>query len=82
MFDEKLFKNLLKLAIGKRTMTEFAKNSGISRPYISKYINGRLDVPPSPIILRRMAQASQGRITYMSLMISVGYITKEDLYIE
>ena len=57
------------------TMTEFADTAKLDRTYISKYINKKLDNPPTPKILEKIASASKGLTTYEELMMLCGYIS-------
>jgi repressor LexA len=74
VFNKKKFKNLIQKSIGTRSKTQYAKESGVNRTYISKIINQKLDNPPSPAILRKLANNSQGRINYKQLMEATGYL--------
>ena len=56
----------------------FAKKANINRTYISKYINQKLEVPPSVKILRKLAIASKGITTYQELMRICGYLEKNE----
>lgn len=71
MFQKSLFREQLKTMIGNQTSQEFSDNTGISRTYISKYLNMRLDIPPKPQILKKM---STDTVTYEDLMVSCGYL--------
>lgn len=79
MFDREKFKELLIKAMGDRTQEEFAELCGVNRTYLSKYTNMRLDNPPSPNILRRIAQNAHNDVTYEQLMDAAGHISKEEL---
>ncbi|MGM0369199.1 MAG: LexA family protein [Bacillota bacterium] len=74
MFNKLKFKNLVQKSIGTRSKTQYANESGVNRTYISKIINQKLDNPPSPAILRKLANNSQGRINYKQLMEVTGYL--------
>ena len=58
------------------TMTEFSEKSGVNRTYLSQYINMKLDNPPTPKILGKISDASNGITTYEELMLICGYINK------
>ena len=62
------------------TMTEFAQKSGVNRTYLSQYINQKLDAPPTPKILIKIAENSHGIITYDNLMQICGYVYR-DVYL-
>ena len=74
MFDKEAFANMLKkINSTYDTMTEFAEKSGVDRAYISKYINMKLDNPPTPKILMKIANHSNGITTYDELMNICGF---------
>lgn len=53
MFQKNLFKEqLIKLMNGRNT-TEFSEQTGFNRTYLSKYINLKLDRPPSPVYYKQ-----------------------------
>lgn len=56
------------------TMTEFSEKSGVNRTYLSQYINQKLDSPPSPKVLERIASASNQVTSYNELMQVCGFI--------
>lgn len=68
MFDKCGFKDLLIKARGNRNNKEYADNSGVSRAYISGYINEKIEQPPSPSILRRLADVAYNGVTYADFM--------------
>ncbi len=71
MFQKNLFKEqLIKLMNGRNT-TEFSEQTGFNRTYLSKYINLKLDRPPSPRLLQAI---SSSIVTYEELLISCGYL--------
>lgn len=75
MFNQDLFSNILKkINDTYDTMSEFGKNASFDRTYISKYINKKLQNPPSPKILEKIAKASHGITTYRELMQVCGYL--------
>lgn len=51
----------------------FADATGVNRGYLSQYINKKLDNPPTPKILEKIANASKGLATYDELMLICGY---------
>lgn len=75
MFDKIKFAQVLKnINDTYSTMTEFAKNADFDRTYISKYINMKLENPPKPKILKKLADASHGIISYTELMLICDYL--------
>ena len=80
MFDKEKFAEILsKINETYDTMTEFATKSGVNRTYLSQYINKKLYNPPTPKILEKIADASNGISSYYELMDVCGYlITTEE----
>ena len=61
-----------------RFVAKLARVAGVDRTYLSKYINFTTAEPPSPKILRKIANASDGLFTYLELMYFCGYFTEEE----
>ena len=53
---------------------KFAQKIGITRTYLSQYMNMRLNEPPSTKVLQNIAYASQGKTTYEYFLMICGYI--------
>lgn len=69
------FTNILKrISNNYSSINAFADNAGVDRGYMSRNINSKLDNPPSPKILRKIAKASKGITTYKELMQVCGYL--------
>jgi transcriptional regulator with XRE-family HTH domain len=81
MFQKEKFRDCLLQARGKRTNETFSKESGVSRAYISAYLNLKRNDPPTPEIIRRLAKASKNNVTYENLMIAAGFLD-ENYYID
>lgn len=80
MFNKKKFADTLeKINCTYPTMTEFAEKANLNRTYISKYINQKLDNPPTPKILEKIATASNGVISYYDLMIICDYMSSSEV---
>lgn len=78
-FERISFANILKtLRDYYGSITKLAKTAGVDRTYLSKYINFTTAEPPSPKILRKIANASDGLFTYLELMYFCGYFTEEE----
>ena len=78
-FDTKAFSNILKtLRDYYGSVAKLARAAGVDRTYLSKYINFTTAEPPSPKILRKIANASDGLFTYLELMYFCGYFTEEE----
>ena len=74
-FDKYKFANILSdIYENYSNQYEFARLSTINRTYLSKFMNLKLDNPPKPLILRKIAKASKGITTYKELMQVCGYL--------
>lgn len=74
MFQKHLFQQQLEKLLNGATTTEFAERTGFNRTYLSKYLNLRLDRPPSPDLLKAIAGP---QVSYEELMVSCGYLSAE-----
>ncbi len=72
-FDKEVFAYTLKKAIGDRTQRDFALDSSVNHSYISKLLNGKLDTPPTPRTLKKIALAAGNHISYHDLLTAAGY---------
>ena len=71
MFQKNLFREQLIKLMNDKTTTEFSEQTCFNRTYLSKYLNLKLDRPPSPRLLQNIASSI---VTYEELLISCGYI--------
>lgn len=75
MFDKNKFAHILKnINETYNSQRDFAKKSGINRTYLSQYMNMKLNEPPMPKILKKLAESSNNITTYEELMEICGYI--------
>lgn len=75
MFDVELFSTILQeISNSYSSTTEFSEKSGVNRTYLSKYINKKLNQPPTPKILEKIAISSHGIASYADLMEICGYL--------
>ncbi|NLK37023.1 MAG: hypothetical protein GX299_02940 [Epulopiscium sp.] len=72
MFQKVLFKTQLEKLMNHCTTTEFSEKTGFNRTYLSKYLNLKLDRPPSPHLLKSIAGSAA---SYEELMFSCGYLS-------
>lgn len=78
MFKKEEFSKILReINSTYNSMTEFAQKASFDRTYISKYMNMKLDNPPTPKILEKLSLASNGIATYPELMEICGYYNKD-----
>lgn len=79
-FDAKAFSNILKTLCGYYgSINKLANKTGITASYICKLIKLKYKEAPSPKILRKIADNSDGLFTYLELMYICGYF-REDEY--
>ena len=75
MFDKSKFAQILKnISEAYDNQRDFSKKSEINRTYLSQYMNMKLDKPPKPEILEKLADSSHGMVSYQDLMGVCGYI--------
>ncbi len=65
---------LLWIAKGSRPQNTFAKDCMLSVAYINKLLNKKKTTTIKPSTLKRLAEASEGRVTYLELLIAAGYV--------
>ena len=75
MFDKEHFAKIIKkISENYESQREFSSLSEINRTYLSQYMNMKLDDPPKPKILKKLASSSKGLISYEELMQICGYL--------
>ena len=74
MFNKLKFKELILKARGNRTNEDYSKESGVSRSYISNLVNSKLDSPPSPDIIKKLADKAHNEVNYEQLMMAAGHL--------
>lgn len=75
MFNKNKFAQILKnISETFENQRDFSKKSEINRTYLSQYMNLKIDKPPKPEILKRIADNSKRVTTYEELMAVCGYI--------
>ncbi len=80
MFDKNKFAQILKnISDTYDNQRTFADKTGVNRTYLSQYINLKLDEPPSPKILKKIAYTSNGVTSYYELMKTCGYLSSIDI---
>lgn len=79
-FNVKAFSNILKtLCSYYGSINKMAKKTRVTASYICKLIKLKYTKAPSPEILRKIADNSDGLFTYLELMYICGYF-REDEY--
>lgn len=80
MFNAQLFSNMLKnIVFYYDSIRDFSKASGFNRTSLSEYIRCKVKNPPSPEVLKKIADNSNGTVSYIELMQICGYLTEEDI---
>lgn len=79
MYNQENLINILKCIQGERSLNKFAEDIKIDSAYLSRIFNYKRTNPPTPDILRKIADNSKGLTTYMELMMICGYITSDNL---
>lgn len=83
LFDKDKFAYIIEKIKNEYTsQEEFAKEADIGRTYISQYMNKKLDAPPKPRVLKKIANASKNLVTYEELASICGYIQIENEFKE
>lgn len=76
-FDRKAFsKILIKIKNNYGSINKMAEATGVTSAYISKLIRLMYQKAPSPEILKKISDNSQGIVSYYELLIVCGYIDK------
>ena len=87
-FDKDLFARLLRSARGQRSINHYGNTSQVDPSYISRLERKLVAKPPSPEIIKKLAQKACG-VSYEDFMVAAGYVDttkdynlfKEDLYL-
>lgn len=76
-FNKEDFAYLLKKAIGTRKQSEFAKETGLTKEHLCRFINQRLEVGPSLATLNRIAEHTT-EVSWNELYVAAGYSVEVD----
>lgn len=80
-FDKEKYAEVLRRAIGDRSIATFSKDVGISTGYVSRYLNLKCDVTPTIATLKKIANATK-MVTYAELLEVAGYDSTKYLEFE
>lgn len=74
-FEKEVFAAVLSKAIGSpnRSLSQYARQCGISPSYISRCLNSKVTNSPSTIIIQKLASRAANSVTCDELMIAAGY---------
>jgi transcriptional regulator with XRE-family HTH domain len=73
-FDKNDFARLLKTAKGNRSINKYAGDSGVTSAHISRLLREKIDTPPNPDTIKKLAEAAGSNVTYEELMVAAGHI--------
>lgn len=80
-YNKKKFIEILeKIKNTYSSLNEMARKSGATSSYLSKIMALKYEEPPSPKILKGIAENSHDIISYMDLLYICGYIDNEDIF--
>lgn len=74
VFNKEEFARVLKKAIGRRSINDYARVSGISAAHISRFLRSLIDTPPSPQTIRKLSDTAYNSVTYTDMMRVCGYV--------
>lgn len=78
-FDKEKFSEILiSIKDSYGSINQMAEKTGVTSAYISKLIRIMYNNAPSPEILKKIARASNGIITYQELMQICGYLEENE----
>lgn len=78
-FNKKAFAELLRLALGRRSINQYERDSGVSAAHISRLMRELVDTPPSPQTIEKLSSKAHNGITYEDLMKAAGYLCPEPI---
>ena len=73
-FDKNSFALLLKTAMGSRSINKYAGDSGVTSAHISRLLREKIDTPPNPDTIKKLAEAASNNVSYEELMVAAGHI--------
>lgn len=79
MFNKNKFAEILQEIISQYdSISSFAEKSSLDRTYISKYVNKKLEHPPSPDVLKKISNSASNITNYLYLMYVCDYLNDND----
>lgn len=82
-FDKENFSKILtKIKDTYGSINQMAEKTGVTSAYLSKLIRLMYDNAPSPEILKKIANNSNGVVSYYELMILCGYVDSDNVDID
>jgi hypothetical protein len=77
-FNQQLFADLLKQALGNRSINQYALHCGVSAAYVSRLLRQVTKNPPNPPIIAKMANKAHDDVTYIKLMEAAGHLPQKE----
>lgn len=69
---------LIEKAQGTKTLNQFALAAGVNAGHLSRILNGNFKNPPSPELLKKIANNSRGEVSYNELLVAARYIDNDN----
>lgn len=82
MYNQEKFINILKKIKNGYSLNEFARKTEVDVAYLWRIMNNKKTNPPTPKVLKRIAESSGGITTYDELMEVCGYIDLTNIYMK
>jgi len=73
-FDQETFSQLLARAKGDRSINSYGRQAKVDPGYISRLLRLKIKTPPSPGIIKKLADNALAGVTYEELMAAAGYL--------
>ncbi|MCL6634597.1 MAG: S24 family peptidase [Peptococcaceae bacterium] len=73
-FDKKKFALLLARAKGERSINSYGNQAKVDPGYISRLLRQKIETPPGPGVIRKLADHAMPGVTYEELMAAAGHI--------
>lgn len=76
IFNKDLFSEILKNAMGDRSINEYSRQTGVSGAYISRLLRCLILKAPGVEIIKKLAFRAEYGITYEEFMTAAGHLDK------
>lgn len=73
-FDKKKFSTLLTKAKGDRSINSYGNQAKVDPGYISRLLREKVETPPGPGVIRKLADCAFPGVTYEKLMAAAGHL--------
>lgn len=73
-FDKKKFAQLLADAKGERSINRYGNQVKVDPGYISRLLREKIETPPGPGVIKKLAVGASSGVTYEDLMIAAGHL--------